>query len=240
MPSSTILLSRTIALTQQFVRNAPLTFTDNTDPALANADWVRQFMLSAPFAWRWNRTVTTFPTIVNQQDYSVSVPTFGWIEKATFFDSTESTNPVRELEVRLVLADNKQSGQPMNIAAQLDDGAGNITFRLMPVPNEVLTVSVISQNACPIFTAPTQTWAPIPDYLQYLCSQGMLAKAYEYLGDERYPMAMQMFLRQVIAANGGLDETQVNIFLADRLNTQRETQEVMGNAQSARQGRGAF
>lgn len=240
MPSSTILLSRTIALTQQFVRNAPLTFTSNTDPALANADWVRQFMLAAPFAWRWNRSVTTFATVANQQDYSVAVPTFGWMEKATFFDSTQSDNPTRELEVRLVLADNKQSGQPMNIAAQLDDGAGNITFRLMPVPNDIFTVSVISQNACPTFTAVSQTWAPIPDYLQYLCSQGMLAKAYEYLGDERYPMAMQMFLRQVIAANGGLDETQVNIFLSNRLNTQRETQEVMGNAQSARQGRGAY
>lgn len=240
MPTSTILLSRTIALTQQFVRNAPLTFSGNTDPALANADWVRQFMLAAPFAWRWNRTVTTFDTVVNQQDYSASVPTFGWIEKATFFDPAQSANPTRELEVRMVLADNKQSGEPVTIAAQLDDGEGNITFRLMPVPSDVYTVSVISQNAAPLFTAVGNSWSPIPDYLQYLCSQGMLAKAYEYLGDERYPMAMQMFLRQVIAANGGLDETQANIFIADRLNTQRETQESAGNAQSARQGRGAF
>jgi hypothetical protein len=240
MPSSTITLQRTINLTQQFVRNAPLTFGSNNDPALLNADWVRQFLLAAPFAWRWNRSVTTFQTAAGTQDYSVSAATFGWIEKATFTDLTQSVNPARELEVKMILADEKQQGELVHISAQLDDGAGNITFRLHPVPDGVYTVTVTSQNAAPIFTAPSQTWAPIPDYLHYLCSQGMLAKAYEYLGDERFGVAMQLFLRQSIAANGGLNETQANIFLSDRLDTQRQSQETLGNAQSARQGRGAF
>lgn len=240
--ASTIQLQRTIALTQQFVRNAPLTFSGNTDPALANADWVRQFMLAAPFAWRWNRNVLATPitTIPGVQDYKIALADFGWIEKATFTNLQESDQPSRELEVSLILGDNLQRGEPTHISAQLDDDAGNITFRLMPVPDVAYKLQVIYQKAAPVFTATTQTWAPVPDYLQYLCSQGMLAKAYEYLGDERFPIAMQLFLRQTIAANGGLDATQVDIFIADRMNAQREAQDIQGNSQLARQGRGAY
>lgn len=225
--ASTIQLQRSINLAQQFVRNAPLTFTSptNNDPAFSNADWVRQFILSAPFAWRWNRTETQITCSPGTTDYKTALPTFGWIEKAVLVDTT-SGNQTTELEIELDLAQETVVNLPTKISPQLDDGAGNITFRVFPAPDKPYTINIISQNAAPIFTAATQTWAPIPDYLSYLINTGMEAKTYEYIGDPRFGPTMQLFLQQVIAANGGLSETQVNIFLMDRLNTQRETQKI--------------
>jgi len=90
MASSTIQLQRTIQRSQQYARLEPLLFAANTynDPAFSNADWVMQTILAPPFAWRWNRTVEgtpsvpAFTTVVGQSDYKVSLPNFGWLEKA--------------------------------------------------------------------------------------------------------------------------------------------------------------
>lgn len=225
--ASTILLSRTIALAQQFVRNAPLTFTGptDTDPALANADWVRQFILSPPFAWRWNRTETNITCVFGQTDYTVSLPTFGWIEKAivTWNSNGEQTT---ELENSTNLAVESNPNLPTKISAQMDDDAGNITFRLSPAPDQPYVVTVMSQNAAPTFSATTQSWAPLPDYMSYLYNTGFQAKTYEYLADPRFQTIMQQFLQMVVSANTGLSESQKNIFLSDRINTTREQMSI--------------
>lgn len=225
--ASTIQLARTIALAQQFVRNAPLTFTGPTDndPAFSNADWVRQFILSPPFAWRWNRTETPIACIPGQTDYTVSLPTFGWIEKAIVTFETNGSQTT-ELEVATSLAVESNPNLPTKISAQLDDDAGNITFRLMPAPDEAYVVTVMSQNAAGTFTDPSQTWAPIPDFMSFLYNSGFQAKTYEYLSDSRFQAVMQLFLQQLVAANTGLSETQRNIFLQDRIDTTREQRGV--------------
>ena len=86
------------------------------------------------------------------------------------------------------------------------------------------------QNAAPVFTSVTDTWAPIPDYLSYIYNSGMKALAYEYLSDERYVTAMQLFLTNLVAANNGLTESQAAIFLTDRLNIERDNLSVQATA----------
>lgn len=222
--ASTIPLSRTIALAQQFVRNAPQTFTLPTvtnDPAFSNADWVRQFILSPPFAWRWNRTESNITCVIGQTDYTVSLANFGWIEKAiiTFGDNGDQTT---ELEVVVNLAKETNPNLPTRISAQLDDDAGNITFRLSPAPDAAYVITLTSQKAAGQFVATTDFWSPIPDYLSYLINTGFQAKTYEYLGDPRFTVVMQQFLQSVVSANGGLSDTQKNLFISDRINTTRE------------------
>jgi hypothetical protein len=221
--ASTIQLQRTISLAQQFVRNAPLVFTGPTDNdlSLSNADWVMQFILSPPFAWRWNRAETNITCIVGQTDYTVSLPTFGWIEKA-IINYEANGNQTTELEVATNLAVELNPNQPTKIAAQLDNDSGTITFRVLPAPDQAYVITVTSQGAASLFTALTTTWSPIPDYMSYLFNQGFLAKTYEYLNDSRYPGAMQQFMQMLVSANEGLSESQRNIFIGDRLNTTRE------------------
>lgn len=236
-PNSTNTLQRTINVTQNFVRNAPLTFSGSNDPALTMADWVRQFIMAPPFAWRWNRLGTTFNTVAGQQDYQVTIPNFGWLEKASVTDNTVSPSVVHALEVNLNLGEETVQNLPTRIAARLDDGNGNISFRLIPAPDRVYTTNITYQQCADLFVTLGDTWAPIPDYFSYLYNAGFMAKAYEYLSDARFGPLLTTFVRQVIAANSGLSDSQVNIFLADQVNSMAGQQAVLQSSQLGRQGR---
>lgn len=222
--ASTIQLQRSVTLASAFIRYAPLTMSAN-DPALSNADWVRQFILSAPFAWRWNRQVITFATEIGQSDYTVDAASFGWIEKAVLYNP-DNGNATQELEVENNLAVESAPNLPTKISAQLDNDAGQITFRLVPAPDAEYNVEVTAQKAAPTFSSLSDTWAPIPDYLSYIYNQGFLAKSCEYMNDPRYVPAIQLFFQMVTSANEGLSDAAKNIFLSDRLDTQRQTQNV--------------
>lgn len=237
-PNSTITLQRTTNVAQNFVRNAPLTFAGTNDPAFTIADWVRQFILSPPFAWRWNRATATFVTIAGQQDYQQPLKQFGWLEKASVTDNTVNPATLHELEVVLNLGEEVVQNLPTRIAARLDDGNGNITLRLLPPPDRVYTVTLTYQLAAPLFGSMGDTWAPIPDYFSNLYNSGFMAKSYEYINDGRFAPMLTTFLRQVIAANGALTDSQVNIFLADQVNSMTTQQSAQQNTQMGRQGRG--
>jgi|SRR6185312_5145700 len=239
MPSTNT-LQRAINLAQQAIRNAPLTGVGGVanEPALSMGDWVRDFMLGPPFAWRWNRASVSFSTVVGQQDYVQSgLTSFGWLEKATL---SNSTNPAFEMVPVLMLGESGMTLQPTHVSAYLDNDSGQITFRFMPLPDQIYTATVWYQKSAPNFAALTDTWTPIPDYFSNLYNTGILAKAFEYWGDPRQVSTMQMFVRQVIAANGGLDESQVNIFLGEYINSAAEKQSKLTNIGVAKQSRALF
>ena len=233
MATSTIQLVRTIARSSQYARLEPLLFAANTynDPAFSNADWVRQTILAPPFAWRWNRTIKgspsapAFSTVIGTSDYTVSLPTFGWLEKAVLYDP-KSGYVATELQVELVKGEDTNPSTPQRIAAQGDDGEGNITFRIFPAPDEIYNVVLIFQNAAQLFTAPTQTWSPIPDYLSYIFNEGFDAKTFEYLNDPRFQISLQLFYQELAEASEGLSQSQRNLWLSDKLNTLRQTAAV--------------
>lgn len=235
--ASTIELQRTINRSQQMIRLAPLTFAENTanDPAFSNADWVMQEILSPPNSYRWNRagatqTSPTFVTIVGQTDYKVSLPNFGWIEKAVAYEP-DNGYASHELQVGLIIGAETQTNELARIVAQYDDDAGNITFRVFPAPYKVFNVVVDYQKSAPQFTSLTQTWSPIPDYLSYVFNTGFDAKSYDYFNDPRFQGTMQLFYTQIAAVAEGLDSTQRNLWLHDKLVSIREMNKVQ-------QGRG--
>ena len=225
-------IQRSIAYASQFVRNAPLVFSGSNDPAFFNADWVRQFILSPPFAWRWNRGVVVIHLAQGQQDYTVNIPTFGWLEKGSLINAAVQPQSWQlTISTELTIENNQQV--PTTFAAQSDDGNGNITFRFFPVPDQAYIATLDFQEQSPSFQNTSDTWDPIPDYLSYLYNQGFLAKAYEYLSDPRYVEAATIFFRQLVACSEGLTDTQKNIFLNGRLETLRQTID----AQQGRQGK---
>lgn len=215
------------------IRLSPLTFTANTanDPAFSNADWVKQMILSPPFAWPWNRVGTTSPqtpifqTEVGVTDYTVQLPTFGWLEKAVAYNTNDGF-AAYELQVGMNIGRENQSNQPARISTQYEDDLGNVIFRIFPAPDDVYNISLEFQAAASLFTSLIQTWQPIPDYLSYLYNTGFQAKAYEYSNDPRYQGTMQLFLQDLVAASEGLSETQKNLWLTDRLNSIREQSAV--------------
>ena len=236
--ASTYTLDRTIRYVRRFINRAPLTFSDTNDPAMMMADWVRNQILAPPFAWRWNRATTQLTLATGVQDYVKNLPNFGWLESANVVDTVSSPNAAFRCEVALNDEGEIVNNQPNRIGARIDDNNGNITFRVMPPPTANFTVANLTyQNASPKFASLSDTWAPIPDYFQNIYQQGFLAKAYEYMGDERFPATMQMFARSLVGANGGLTQSQTNIFLAEMMITPLTSQNMTLTGQNATQSR---
>jgi len=71
-------------------------------------------------------------------------------------------------------------------------------------------------------------------------SQGFLSKVYEYFDDPRAIPTFQLFLRSLLSASEGLDESQKRVFAQDFLNSARQEQSVGQTGQLARQGRGGY
>lgn len=207
----------------------------SSDPAFSNADWVMQTILAPPFAWSWNRagaspSVPTFPTIIGNTDYKVNLPSFGWIEKAVAYDPSSGYYAF-ELQNELVMGAETLPNQMTRIAAQYRDTSDNITFRLTPAPDKIYNIVVEYQKSAPQFSALTQTWSPVPDYLSYIYNEGMLAKCAEYCGDPRSQGALQLFLTDLVGVSEGLNITQRNLWLDSKLASMRQTMQVQ-------QGRG--
>lgn len=139
---------------------------------------------------------------------------FGFIEKAQVQD-INGGNVWKEIQVKLDLSRDTATSCPKYVSAQTDDNAGDISFRLMPVPGVAYPVSIQYQKKQPLFTGLTSSWAPIPDHLFYTYSWGFLALAYLYAEDPRFGAANQKFIGSLLANSQGLTETQINIFAAN-------------------------
>lgn len=119
----------------------------------------------------------------------------------------------KENEVQLVLGDDTTVGRPGLLSAQGDDGAGNITFRLMPgSPDQTYLVRAIYQGKPSLFTLLTSTWSPIPDEFSYIYDTGFLALAMAVTQDPRFPEFNQRFVAHLLGAAEGLEETKKNLF----------------------------
>lgn len=237
--ASTIPLSKTIEIATRYNYNSPLLYVNSGALAFSLADEVRQFLLSPPFAWRWNRVeLSPITCAAGETDYVVSIPDFGWLERAWLqYPPASGNSQCKELTISNSLAIETVQGQPAFISVVEDDNNGNITFRLMMVPDQSYVLQLFYQKASLVFNNTTDTWNPIPDYMSYLYNKGFLAKAYEYKGDERFAFTWQEFMKLTLSANEGISETQKNIFLESKINTARE-QGVIQTSQQARQSRG--
>lgn len=137
-------------------------------------------------------------------------------------------------QVANVLGTGSEPGSPNQIAPQIDDNAGNITFRLLPVPDRAYTVTVIFQKKIPaLMTSLSNTWAPIPDHYSYIYQWGFLALMQAYNYDVRWAQSSQKFVAALLGAAEGLNEEQKNVFQRAWLDTITEQQT---RSQEATQG----
>lgn len=138
-----------------FILNRPPTGIAGTyqEPAITIANLLLSTILAPPFAWQWNRAVATVNLTQGTTDYTTSLPNFGWLEKATVAYVTPPTNgtaSLKEIEISTMLTSDTGSGDqatPWKICISNDDNAGNITFRVLPSPDQAYTLTLTYQNA---------------------------------------------------------------------------------------------
>jgi hypothetical protein len=140
-----------------------------------------------------------------------------------------------------ILGTGSELGAPAKITAQTDDNAGNISFRLLPIPDRVYTVEVIFQKRIPaLMTGLSSTWAPIPDHYSFIYQQGFLALMMAYWNDPRWESVNRKFVASLLGVAEGLDEKQKDIFQAGWLNMVTETQARNIQTQQGTQARGSI
>jgi len=243
--STSITIQNTLDWLTAFILQRPTIGIGNSpgglEPALTTANMVMQMILQPPFVWSWNRTVltTAFTTSAGVSDYSVSLPTYGFLENATLVNAnaTGQTPPNTPLEIFSILAKEGKQNKPNKIAVILDDDNGNITFRVFPVPDAIYTVDLDFQRAPVLATAlGATTWAPIPDRLAFLYERAMMAQLMLMYNSQLYMQNIELFFRQLVSAAEGLTETQKAIFLEDSLRIARTR---AASALDVQQGKGA-
>lgn len=224
--ASTIQLQGTINWAQSFVDFTTLNIGTANEPALTNANTVLQTILGPPFKWNFNRAMSTnFTTAVGTQDYLVPIGNYGYLEAASVKDASNKVFAIKEIKNELTLG--SETGRPQSMAAQLDNNAGTITFRVLPVPDAVYTITPYYQMGASLFTALTGTWAPIPDRYSYIYNYGFLALTMAYDDDIRFPMFNQKFIAHLLGAQQGLSETERNMFL-ETWNLMTRQQQLVG------------
>lgn len=219
MPS-TIQLQNTLNWASPIIFNKPLASGTGLEPAVTNANIIKQTMMSPPFCWRWNRATSTFTCNIaqsNPQDYAQAIADFGFMETAAVFSTDTPVTDIKQLEIRNHSERTAEKARPTFISSELDDGAGNITFRLAVSPDKNYPVTVTYQKKPIAFLSLAQTWGPIPDELGYIFNNGFLALAMLHVRDERYQAANQKFISGLLGAAQGLTELQQNLFLANWL-----------------------
>lgn len=128
------------------------------------------------------------------------VTDMGWLESVTFrqVSSTTAPQPVGEGQAVVSMSPSSQIGNPEKICWIQDLGTGVIKIRLWPVPGTFpWGVQIVYQAKAPRLTALTNTWAPLPDELSNVFTQGFLAKAYRYVDANRSEVEDQKFQRAI-------------------------------------------
>lgn len=173
-------------------------------------------------------------TNTTTQDYTIPVPNFSHIEHASVFDISQTPNQWYELTVKNNLSLDSETGRPEFIGPHVEDENGNVTFRVQPAPVANYPITVHAQLSAPEITSINQTWAPIPDFMQYIYNWGFLALIWMFSDDPRFAIANQKFMAGILGRAEGLTDTERNIFLNNWNDLTGHQQAVMQQGQQAR------
>jgi len=225
--ASTITLAITINWALPFIEQQPVEIL-GMEPALSSANLILQTMLGPPFTWPFNRKILSFTT-ANQDYQQTSMTDFGFLEGGTV---QPASGKAWELQVRNFLVTDVQQARPQFCAPLIDDGMGNITFRLTPMPDQSYTAILPYQMKARQMMSMASTWAPIPDERSYIYQWGFLALMSLISNDARFNEYNAKFVTSLLGAQGGLNDLERNIFLANWTRVMAQLQGVnLGTAE---------
>jgi hypothetical protein len=217
--TSTITVQATVNWSKAFLEQQPVEI-NGMEPALGSANLVLQTMLGPPFTWPWNRSVITYST--SAQDYQqAGLNDFGFLEEGTV---QGPDNKPWGVAVKQGLHVDASGARPQWCGPYIDDGLGNITFRLLPAPGQTYQVVLPYQRRAPSLMSLGTTWSPVPDEKNYICQWGFLALMSLIGNDARFTEYNQKFITALLSAHGGLTDMERNIFLGNWTRVQSQLQ----------------
>ena len=138
-----------------------------------------------------------------------------------------------------VLGDGNEQGTPANISPQIDNNEGTITFRTLPLPDQIYQIVIIFQNRIPaLISGLSNTWAPIPDHYSHIYQWGFTAMMLAYSGNPMWQQFNSKFVTSLLGVAEGLSQEQKNIFQATWLASLTEISSTAQKAQMGNQAKG--
>jgi len=151
-------------------------------------------------------------TSLTNQDYATPTPEFSHIEHASIYDPT--AKKWFAIEVKNSLDLDSVTDRPRFLNPHTENADGTMTWRIMPAPDQNYPVSIHIQKVPSTLTVGVNsTWAPIPDFMQYVYNWGFLSLMYLFADDSRFQYANQKFLAGLLGRAQGLTEEERNTFL---------------------------
>lgn len=209
--ANTITVRNTMNWCAAFLKQQPV-LINGQEPALSSANLVLQTLLAPPLAWPFNRTSFTF-VAAGQDTTLAGLSDFSFLEGGSV--KRVNTEKPYEVAVRSLLQLEENAARSNFISELIDDGAGNITFRLNPAPPANASVNILYQRKAPIILSMGYTWAPFPDEKAYIPQWGFLSIMSLITDDARFNAYNQKFITAVLAQHGGLSALEKNIFLSN-------------------------
>lgn len=146
-------LQQSINWAKTFIEYSPLTAGTGFEPSASTASMIRSTITNAPFSWSWNRSENSVTsTVQGQQDYTVSIPSFGFLEKASLYNATSSRyHEITNVLNTDALSQDQNQSRAVNISVIGITIGTSVKFRLTPVPDQVYTLYLTYQNRIPSF-----------------------------------------------------------------------------------------
>ncbi|VVB52828.1 Uncharacterised protein [uncultured archaeon] len=229
------LLSDTINYILPFCRYQSASVGTNLMPIIGIANIVRNVILAAPMVWDFNRAESTATTLTaTQQDYTLTLSDFGYLEKASVQDPVNSTwYEIPDIRNNSALAKSTTTTRPQVVSTQ--NGTGPV-LRFSAVPDKNYPLSVVYQKSAVQFAATSDAWAPIPDTMSDVYNNMVLGY---YMDSCQDPRASQYILRGIaglLARQSGLSDMDKAIFAQSYMNYNSA---LMSQAMSTQMGKQA-
>lgn len=227
--SKTLTIQNSINFVSPILKNQnPL--ISNFEPGLSAANLVLGTILGAPFKWRHNRkTLTITLSNAGGTDYVKATSDFGFLETQWL---TDGSSKIHQMSGAVALAKDDAVGRPARVAAQYDDNAGNITFRIDRVPDVTYTLNLDYQKKAPLLISPADSWS-VPDEFNYIFNWGYLCILCLLTNDSRFPIFENYFISRLLGAQDGLTDQERNIFIGNWTALAQTLQRSQGAVTSA-------
>jgi len=147
-------LFSTINYSQPFIQYSPLNAGVGQEPAVSTASMIRNSMMAAPMTWTWNRKEdSSLTTVAQQQDYTVNLTDFGFLEKASLDDGQGNIFEVKYVYNTAALSKTSTTAtqRPEHLAVISQVPGVSINLRFMGVPGKAYKVTLTYQVFPPQF-----------------------------------------------------------------------------------------
>jgi len=130
-----------------YIQNQPLSNNTGFEPAASIASIVRNSMMNPPLTWSWNRFEdSSITTTLVDQDYTVALTNFGFIEKASLTDPAGNVQELKDILNTTPLSKNSTVQRPSAVSVISYVPGVSLKIRFNTIPDKAYTVNLTYQG----------------------------------------------------------------------------------------------